>query len=97
MVDPSDFLVVDLVLRITSISDIHSDTLSFGRYIWNSCVSINHPKTVVASSGVPSPFSFLVPVVSVREIGSVAYVGWNIVCMASGATFCTFITKFFYI
>ena len=92
MVDLSDFLVVDLALKITSISDIHSDVLSFGKCILNLRVSINHPKTILVSSGVPSPFSFLVLVTSARGIGSAACVGRNTVCMTRVAEFRPFIT-----
>ena len=91
----SDLSLVALLLWVMSMSEIHSDVLSFGRYIWNRHVLISHLRTILASFGVPSPFSFLVLVVLLREIGSSTCVGQNMVCMTSGAAFCPFITQFF--
>ena len=54
---------------------------------------MSHPRTIFASSGVPSPFSFLMLVASSRGIGSSACVGRNMVCIARSAAFCPLLTQ----
>ena len=93
-VDSSAFWLVVLLLKMMLMSEIHSDSLSFGRYIRNLRVSMSQPRTILASSGVPSPFSFLVLVASAHGIGSSTCVGRNMVYMASGAAFFPLITNF---